>query len=238
MKQLKHIFLNDLSSSIIHDQHHTNPIIISIAGNIAVGKSTFAKQLQNDLQQRMLNKSIDLVCTDNFLYSNTKLKKMNNFDHKGFPDSYDQNLIENFIESINNGNAIDIPMYDHHVNDISNQQMVVYQPDILIIEGLISLQHPLCDMATTKIFLDADSRDVFQWYAVRCHQSMPLETTERFNTKIMQAWQCVDVPNYQKFVVPTRKNADMVLSMNRRHELININYQHSYEEVELNAVYN
>jgi type I pantothenate kinase len=83
MKQLESIYYNDLLASIIHDQTATNPIIIGISGNVAVGKSTFAKRLVRRLQQTLTDKKIELICTDDFLFANQVLRQKALFDRKG-----------------------------------------------------------------------------------------------------------------------------------------------------------
>ena len=52
------------------------PYIISIAGSVAVGKSTSARILQSLLTHWPTERKVDLITTDGFLYPLEKLKKM------------------------------------------------------------------------------------------------------------------------------------------------------------------
>ena len=65
------------------------PYIIGIAGSVAVGKSTFARNLQALLAQWPDHPKVDLITTDGFLYPNRVLDARGIMNRKGFPESYD-----------------------------------------------------------------------------------------------------------------------------------------------------
>ncbi|AVV84352.1 pantothenate kinase [Shewanella putrefaciens] len=62
-----------------------SPYIISIAGSVAVGKSTTARVLQALLQHWPEHPKVDLVTTDGFLYPLADLKRKVCCNVKGFP---------------------------------------------------------------------------------------------------------------------------------------------------------
>lgn len=65
------------------------PYVIGISGNIGVGKSTYALKLKKQLKQNS-QYSIQIISTDDFLYSNQELKKQKNFQKKGWPITYNK----------------------------------------------------------------------------------------------------------------------------------------------------
>ena len=63
-------------------------------------------------------------------------------DRKGFPESYDTRRLLKFLRDLKSGAAeVRAPVYSHVVYDIvAGEEIVVRQPDILILEGLNVLQ--------------------------------------------------------------------------------------------------
>ncbi|WP_119030601.1 type I pantothenate kinase, partial [Acinetobacter pittii] len=120
------------------------PFVIGIAGSVAVGKSTVARLLRELLGRSPRRPVVDLVTTDGFLYPNRVLEERELLSRKGFPESYDRKALLRFVVDVKSGMPeVTAPVYSHVTYDIvPNQQLVVRQPDILIIEGLNVLQPP------------------------------------------------------------------------------------------------
>src|ERR1700722_3914542 len=118
------------------------PYIIGVAGSVAVGKSTMARILQALLSRWPDHPKIDLVTTDGFLYPTAVLEKRGLMDRKGFPESYDQRRLVNFLTEIKSGKReVSAPVYSHLFYDIvPGAVQTVCQPDVLIVEGLNVLQ--------------------------------------------------------------------------------------------------
>ncbi|MHC5840064.1 type I pantothenate kinase, partial [Streptococcus pyogenes] len=80
--------------------------------------------------------TVEMVTTDGFLYPNKILEEKKILDRKGFPESYDMELLLNFLDSIKNSEEFEIPVYSHEIYDIISDKKVVIQPtDFLIVEG-------------------------------------------------------------------------------------------------------
>src|SRR5271156_3754165 len=95
------------------------PYIIGIGGSVAVGKSTMARILQALLSRWPDHPRVDLVTTDGFLYPTATLEKRNLMDRKGFPESYDQRHLVNFLTEIKSGKPeVSAPVYSHLLYDI------------------------------------------------------------------------------------------------------------------------
>ena len=118
------------------------PYVIGVAGSVAVGKSTFARVLQALLSRWPDHPKVDLVTTDGFLHPNEVLEARGIMNRKGFPESYDTRRLLTFLRELKSGNSeVRAPVYSHVVYDIvPDQELVVRQPDILILEGLNVLQ--------------------------------------------------------------------------------------------------
>ncbi|KMO55588.1 pantothenate kinase, partial [Lacticaseibacillus rhamnosus] len=116
---------------------HT-PFIIGIAGSVAVGKSTTARLLQLLLSRAYPDKRVQQITTDGFLYPNAELERRGILDRKGFPESYDMELLIHFMNNVKNASGVvRAPKYSHQIYDIvPNEYEVIDRPDILIVEGI------------------------------------------------------------------------------------------------------
>ena len=123
---------------------------------------------------------VDLVTTDGFLYPNQVLEERGLLSRKGFPESYDRKALLKFVVDVKSGMPeVTAPVYSHVTYDIvAGQQLVVRQPDILIIEGLNVLQPPrrhsdgtmglaLSDFFDFSVYVDAEEADIIRWYINR-----------------------------------------------------------------------
>ena len=94
------------------------PFIIGVSGSVAVGKSTTSRLLQILLSRTFEGSSVELVTTDGFLYPNAILKEQEILNRKGFPESYDMELLLDFLNQIKNNKSVEIPVYSHEIYDI------------------------------------------------------------------------------------------------------------------------
>jgi type I pantothenate kinase len=115
------------------------PYIISIAGSVAVGKSTTARVLQALLSRWPEHRSVELITTDGFLHPNEVLKERGLMKKKGFPLSYDMHRLVKFVSDLKSGAPnVTAPVYSHLIYDrIPDGDKTVVQPDILILGTLI-----------------------------------------------------------------------------------------------------
>jgi type I pantothenate kinase len=150
------------------------PYVIGVAGSVAVGKSTFARILQALLARWPDHPQVDLVTTDGFLHPNRVLEERGMMNRKGFPESYDTRRLIEFLRQLKSGAPqASAPVYSHIVYDIvPGDEVIVRQPDILILEGLNVLQvgdanEFVSDYFDFSIFIDADEAHIEEWYVQR-----------------------------------------------------------------------
>lgn len=216
------------------------PYIIGIAGSVAVGKSTVSRLLKELLERWDGTPKVALVTTDGFLYPNEELEKRGLMTRKGFPESYDRLALIKLVSDIKSGKKhIEAPVYSHLVYDIVPDQMItIDEPDVVIIEGLNVLQPPslgqevaLSDFFDFKIFVDAKTEDITEWFLNRFHKlresaftnpqsyfhryaTMPLEDALATAQKI---WDTINLPNLEANIEPTRSRATLVLRKGASH---------------------
>ncbi|OOF85370.1 type I pantothenate kinase [Rodentibacter ratti] len=217
------------------------PYIISIAGSVAVGKSTSARILQSLLSHWPNERKVDLITTDGFLYPLEKLKQDNLLHKKGFPVSYDTAKLIHFLAEIKSGHSnVKAPIYSHLTYDIiPNEFNEVNQPDILILEGLNVLQTGgnksnqifVSDFVDFSIYVDAEERLLKEWYIKRFlkfRQSAFSDPNSYFKhyatlseeeaiTTASKIWESINGLNLRENILPTRERANLILTKGADH---------------------
>jgi len=222
------------------------PYVIGIAGSVAVGKSTTARVLQTALARWPNHPKVDLITTDGFLYPNAVLGERGLMERKGFPESFDRRRLLQFMSDIKSGKPeVRAPVYSHLVYDVVDEEIVVTQPDILIVEGLNVLQsgqadenHPIfvSDYFDFSIYVDADVEHIRNWYverfftlretAFRDPQSYfrrfaSLDDTEAAATAL-DIWTRINEQNLFENILPTRQRADLILEKGPDHAVTEV----------------
>jgi type I pantothenate kinase len=232
--------LSFFKSIFLQEKNRSRPFIIGISGSVAVGKSTTSRLLQILLSRRFKWASVEMVTTDGFLYPNKVLEEKKILDRKGFPESYDMELLLNFLDSIKNGEEFEIPVYSHEVYDIISDEKVTIQPvDFLIVEGINVFQNPqnqtlyVSDYFDLSIYVDADVANIETWYLERFQTLLKLAekdpnnyyhrfTQMPFNQVLAIAqdtWKNINLANLEKYIEPTRSRADIILHKGQNHEI-------------------
>jgi type I pantothenate kinase len=154
-----------------------SPLVVGVAGSVAVGKSTFARVLRALVARWPGDPRVDLVTTDGFLFTNVTLEARGLLGRKGFPESYDVRRLIQFLKDVKRGDRpVHAPVYSHQAYDIvAGEGQTVDRPDVLIVEGLNVLQAgtdrpdrpSVSAFFDFSIYIDAHERDIEEWYIAR-----------------------------------------------------------------------
>ncbi|MBP2058077.1 type I pantothenate kinase [Lactobacillus colini] len=219
------------------------PFIISVAGSVSVGKSTFAENLKEKLVENNSKEKVQVVSADSFLMSNDELKAKNLMDEKGFPSSFNWKSLANFLSSVKSG-ATRVPyrVYSHEISDLSDEVRYITQPDVLIVEGINMLQQAPQGIISPNYFidfsfyLDADRLDLEEWYMQRFHQMLDINKDNPGNFFYQWAhkpryiadefahevWKNVNLKNLDEYIAPTKERANMILKKKFDHSFSDI----------------
>ena len=241
---LIHLYMKEFESLtlskglFLHRYVKVPPFIIGVAGSVAVGKSTAARLLQTLLSRLFSRKMVQLITTDGFLYPNAILEERGIMNRKGFPESYDMERLIQTLNEVKSGKEVDIPLYSHQVYDIVPGEFeTIQQPDILIVEGINTLQLPanqqiyVSDFFDFSIFMDAEPKLIEKWYLERFESLLdtafldPKYYYYQFAIGDRQAalkmsrsvWKNVNLKNLEEFILPTRGRADIILHKQENH---------------------
>lgn len=223
----------------LHKDVKTTPFIIGISGSVAVGKSTTARLLQLLLSRTYPELKVQLMTTDGFLYTNEELKRRKLMPRKGFPESYNMQLLSDFLSDVLSGkDDIVYPLYSQELSDIvPGKYGHVQRPDILIMEGINTLQLPESGQVVTSdffdfsIYIDAEEDLIESWYMQRFTKIMALNKDNPDNfyyelangprTAALQlaeeTWQMVNLVNLREYIAPTKTRASLILHKTSGH---------------------
>ena len=237
--------LNKEVHAFFKSEESNLPYIIGVAGSVAVGKSTFSRILQVLISRLSDFGAVDLVTTDGFLYPNKTLEKKDLMERKGFPESFNVRALFDFLSEIKSGkDRVRAPVYSHLTYDIvENEEIVIDNPDILILEGINVLQPPrikdniiepiISDFFDFSIYLDAEEPHIRKWYIERF---LELRSTafnqegaffNRFaNLKDEEAvdvansiWEEINLKNLEENILPTRNRASLIAKKGKDHNI-------------------
>jgi type I pantothenate kinase len=236
----EHQKLHRVTSDFLGERAGRVPFIIGVAGSVAVGKSTVSRLLKELLSRWEGTPKVEMITTDGFLYPNAELERRGIMDRKGFPESYDRMALLQFVADVKSGVAeVSTPVYSHLVYDIvEGQTNKVSNPDVLIVEGLNVLQSPgqgqylaLSDFFDFKIYVDADTKNIAQWFIDRFEKLRETAFTnpasyfhryaempyEKALDRANEIWATINLPNLIANILPTRSRATLVLHKGSEH---------------------
>ena len=216
------------------------PFIIGVSGSVAVGKSTISRLLQILLSRTFTNATVELVTTDGFLYPNQTLIESGILNRKGFPESYNMELLLDFLDRIKNGQNYEIPVYSHEIYDIvPNEKQEIKAADFVIVEGINVFQNPqnerlyMTDFFDFSIYVDAKIENIESWYLDRFKKLLALakhDTDNYYHRFTIQPeeevmalahniWETINLVNLIDYIEPTRNRAEVILHKAKNHEI-------------------
>ena len=237
--------LHTVTNRFLGRKDHRVPFIIGIAGSVAVGKSTSARVLKALLARWADHPKVDLVTTDGFLLPNAVLESRGIMNRKGFPESFDISRLLNFLNDVKSGKEnVAAPVYSHfHYDIVPGQEVVVNQPDILIVEGLNLFQPArlpkdgtaipyVSDFLDFSIYIDADEMVIQRWYISRFmklrqtafrdpaayfHRYAGLDHGQALG-RALEIWQTINLKNLHENILPTRQRAGLIITKSEDHQ--------------------
>ena len=160
-------------------------------------------------------------------------------NRKGFPESYDMEMLIDFLNRVKSGQEeIKVPVYSHDIyNIIPGEYELIQQPDILIVEGINTLQLPanqqiyVSDFFDFSVYVDADSSLIEKWYLDRFgalldtafqnpqnyYYQFAIGDRDDAFKMAQEVWKNVNLKNLNEYILPTRGRADIILHKTENH---------------------
>ena len=219
------------------------PYIIGVAGSVAVGKSTTSRLLQALLSRWPNHPRVEIITTDGYLYPTAVLQKKGLLARKGFPESYNQGALLQFLIDLKAGvKTLRVPLYSHHYYDTLDTYQTIEQPDIVIVEGLNVMQVGapqsgktsrlfVSDFFDFSIYVDAPTDIIAAWYLDRFalfrqratddpaaffHQFSKMSDAEA-QAFAKDVWVQTNQVNLLENILPFRERARLILEKSANH---------------------
>lgn len=195
-------FLNNITNFI---QPNQKPYLIAITGGSGSGKTYVAKLIQEKLNKN--NQTTTLISLDDYYKTKPKeiLEKDYNFDN---PKALDLELLKNHLKELHQNKIIKKPIYDFKTSSRKGYENLS-PSDIIIIEGLFSLNNLLVDEVDLMIYIQVDENIMLQRRIKR-----DIENRGQTKQEVINQWKNSVFPAYKKYIKPQMKNADIIIENN------------------------
>ncbi|KFA48847.1 hypothetical protein S40293_01565, partial [Stachybotrys chartarum IBT 40293] len=180
--------------------------IIAVAGSSGSGKSTLAQAIVKKLNLPW----VVILSMDSFYKSLTpdqsKLAFANEYDFDA-PAAIDFDVLVDRLRDLKAGKRAEIPVYSFAKHQRLEQTTSIYSPHVLILEGIFALYDPrVLDLLDMGIYCEADGDTCLARRIVR-----DVRDRGRDVEGCIKQWFGFVKPNFEKYVEPQRKVADLIV---------------------------
>ena len=191
----------------------SKPIIISIAGGTASGKTTVV----NKIVKHFNSENVSVISMDNYYKRRDDLsfeeRKKINYDH---PDAIDMDLLKRDVKLLLEGNKIYTPVYDFSLhNRDDNKQELIKPTKVIIIEGILALyDESIRSMSDIHIFVESDAD-------IRFIRRLKRDIAFRGRTLEDVIFQYLTTvkPMFDSYVAPTKRFADIIIPNDTKNDM-------------------
>lgn len=205
-------FISKFSKRLINNPQKR--ILVGLTGESACGKSTICCQIKETINNLTL--PVSIISADNYFNDISEfIKQYGDFDSlrdNGYdvdaPESFQLDLLKSDLELISQGNDIKIPQYLVDGRGISVPESIpVKSEKIIVVEGMATMYKDVKDVLDIKIYVETDFEERKQRFLNRAIERNQNEENAQ------KHWDYVQNAG-QKYVLPAKNNADMILNGN------------------------
>ncbi|CZR63428.1 probable uridine kinase [Phialocephala subalpina] len=198
-------------ADIVSKRAHYSPpwadvCIIGIAGSSGSGKSTLSHAIVSKLNLPW----VVILSMDSFYKSldaeGSRKAFLNEYDFDS-PDAVDFDVLVDRLRDLKAGKRAEIPIYSFAKHAREKETTSIYSPHVLILEGIFALyDERVLELLDMKIFCEADADTCLSRRILR-------DVSERGRDieGCIKQWFSFVKPNFEQFVEPQRKVADIIV---------------------------
>lgn len=184
--------------------------LILVSGPSCGGKTTFIEKAEKELGE-----SVSIIGTDQYYMPVSPDEDPNlvNFDD---PSRVKLDELYNDVINILKGETVKTPLYDYKIHSSKTETKEITKPRVLIVEGIFALLNDdLNKLAEIKIFVEAAQVICFSRRLKRDIEERGRTIDDVTTRFVRDVW-----PSTVKFVVPSKKEADIVIQNNEPEKFI------------------
>lgn len=179
-------------------------IVIGITGASGSGKSLLTTTVVDDIG----SDKVAVISQDSYYRDQSHLpfeiREKTNYDH---PKAFDHELLFEHLAKLQQGIAIDVPVYDFTRHTRSSNTIKVAQHELIVLEGiLLFAEKKIREIIDIKIFIDTPLDLCF----IRRLERDTIARGRSIRSVVDQYLSTVK-PMFHKFIEPSRKHADIVV---------------------------
>ncbi|TVP78194.1 MAG: uridine kinase [Gemmatimonadales bacterium] len=180
------------------------PVVVGVAGGSGSGKTTVVRAILEQLRPDRVGVIHHDAYYRSFAHLPEDTRAAINFDH---PEALETELLVAHVQSLLNGEAVDVPVYDFRTHARTDRTLRVRPTDVLIVDGILVLAEPdLRELMDIRIFVDTDSDIRFIRRLVR-----DMGERGRSLESVVTQYQDTVRPMHLEFVEPSRRWADVII---------------------------
>ncbi len=188
-----------------------HPFVIGISGGSGSGKTTFVKRLC----EQFAPDEVCLLSQDNYYLprdqQHTDDRGERNFD---LPKSFDKKAFRRDLERLRRGETVEREEYTYN-NPLVKPGLIVVRPaPIIVVEGLFVFHYKkVAAQLDLKIFINTKEnlKVIRRIYRDQLERNYPIED-------VLYKYQHHVLPAYERYILPYREEADLVVNNNRHFE--------------------
>ena len=178
--------------------------IIGVAGGTGSGKSTLVKRLQEAFK----DDDVATLCHDYYYKAHPELtyeeRTKLNYDH---PAAFDTDMLVEHIRALKSNVPIEHPVYSFVEHNRTDERVLVKPSKVIIVDGILIFEHKeLRELMDIKVFVDTDADTRILRRAMR-----DMKERARSIESITQQYLTTVKPMHEKYVEPSKKNADIIV---------------------------
>ena len=187
------------------------PYIVGITGGSASGKTFFLHQLLEAFSKE----EICLISQDNYYRTQEFVPKdQNNIENYDLPAAIDFVLYAQHIEDLKNGKIVEHKEYVFNNPDVVPKTLTFKPAPIIVVEGIFVFHsQEVSRLLDLRVFIDAKEHVKIKRRIIRDNNERGYDLND-----VLYRWENHVAPTYDKFIEPTKYEADIIINNNTHFE--------------------